>query len=83
MKATIGGAVQRSNEPERPKKKQKIPNANANPGRRGKRVLLAYVDLDVHAMIKNIAEEEDTTMEKLMKEGINYILQQHGRKPIA
>jgi hypothetical protein len=83
MKTTIGGAIQRSNEPERPRKKVKIPNANASPGRRGKRVLIAYVDLEVHAAFKVIAEDQDCTMEDLVKEGINYILQRHGRKPIA
>jgi hypothetical protein len=79
----IGDAIKRSNEPERPKRKMKIPNANANPGRRGKRVVLAYVDLDVHASIKEIAEDQECTMEDLVKEGLNYILQRHGRKPIA
>ncbi len=64
-------------------KPAKVYNAKATPGRRGKRGLTVYLDPMVHADLKDIAELEDKQLQTLLLEGINLVLQQHGKKPIA
>lgn len=71
-----------ANEPE-PAKPEKVYNATATPGRRGKRGLLVYADPAAHRELKAIAEAKDMQMQDLLREGINLVLQRYGKKPIA
>ena len=82
-KPSLGSAFQRTKEPEKPAKKEKIYNAAATPARRGKRGLTIYLDPVAHAALKEIAEDEDKLLQDLLKEGVNLVLQRHGKKPIA
>jgi hypothetical protein len=82
-KPTLTSAFQRTKEPEKPPKKEKIYNPAASRGRRGKRGLTLYLDPVAHAELKAVAEDEDVKLEDLLKEGVNCVLQRRGRKPIA
>ena len=81
-KPSLSTALQKTKEPERPKK-EKIYNAAATPGRRGKRGLTIYLDPVAHADLKAIAEDEDKQLKDLLEEGVNLVLQRYGKKPIA
>lgn len=81
-KPGLSGAVQKSREPERVKP-EKVYNAKATPGRRGKRGLTIYISPMAHAALKNIAEQEDKQLQELLLEGINVVLQRRGEKPLA
>lgn len=83
MKPNLGGALQRTKESEKARKPQKLYNAAATPGRRGKRGLTIYLDPVAHADLKEIAESEDKLLQDLLKEGVNLVLQRYGKKPIA
>jgi len=37
----------------------------------------------IHAELKSIAEAKEMSLEDLLAEGINLVLQHHGKKPIA
>jgi len=76
-------AFQRTKEPEKPPKKEKIYNPAASRGRRGKRGLTVYLDPVAHAELKAVAEDQEKRLEDLLKEGINVVLQRYGKKPIA
>jgi len=78
----LSGALLKAQEPEKPKP-EKIYNARATPGRRGKRGLTIYLDPVAHAELKSIAESEDKQLQALLIEGINLVLQRYGKKPIA
>jgi hypothetical protein len=82
-KPSLSAALQKTKEPEKPRKPEKIYNAKATPARRGKRGLTLYLDPVAHADLKAIAEDEDKRLEDLLKEGVNLVLQRHGKKPIA
>lgn len=68
---------------EPPMPKEKLFNATGTPKRRGKRGYTIYIDPIPHGELKEIARLEDTTLEKLTFEGLNYVLQKRGRKPIT
>lgn len=68
---------------EPPAPKEKIFNATGTPKRRGKRGYTIYIDPVPHAELKEIARLEDTTLEKLTFEGLNYVLEKRGRKAIT
>lgn len=68
---------------EPPAIKEKVFNATGTPKRRGKRGYTIYIDPVPHGELKEIARLEDTTLEKLTFEGLNYVLERRGRKPIA
>ncbi len=78
----LSEALSKSEDPERIKP-EKVYNAKATPGRRGKRGLTIYLDPVAHADLKAIAEQEDKQIQQLLLEGINLVLQRYGKKPIA
>lgn len=82
QKPSMSAALKRTKEPEKPRK-EKVYNANATPGRRGKRGLTIYLDPVAHAALKDIAEDEDKQLKDLLEEGVNLVLQRYGKKPIA
>ena len=81
-KPTLSNALLKAKEPER-RKPEKVFNASATPGRRGKRGLTLYLDPVAHAALKEISENEDKLLQDLLKEGVNLVLQRYGKKPIA
>ncbi len=78
----LSEALSKSEDPERIKP-EKVYNAKATPGRRGKRGLTIYLDPVAHADLKAIAEQEDKQIQQLLLEGVNLVLQRYGKKPIA
>ena len=81
-KPALSSAILKAREPER-RKPEKVYNAAATPGRRGKRGLTIYLDPVAHADLKAIAENEDKLLQDLLREGVNLVLQRYGKKPIA
>ena len=79
----MSSALARTKEPEKPKKKEKIYNEKATPGRRGKRGLTIYLDPVAHGELKAIAEDEDKQLKDLLEEGVNLVLHKYGKKPIV
>jgi len=82
-KAPLMGRAIALTQPEVQPKKEKIPNENYGPARRGKRGYTMYLNTISHQDLKDIAKDEDVTLQKLHIEGLNYVLQKRGRSPIA
>lgn len=62
----------------------KIPNANSKTlVRRNKKGTTVHFNLDTHTVLKLLAIEEQKTLNDLLLEGVNLMLQHYGRKPIA
>lgn len=53
------------------------------PGRVGKRPLVGYFDRDAHKAIKQLALDEDRTLEDLMREAFYDLLTKVGRRQAA
>lgn len=81
-KNLMAEAVAKSRREEKPKP-EKIYNANATPARRGKRGLTLYLAPEAHMALKRVALQEDKKINELLLDGVNYILQRYGEKPIA
>lgn len=81
MTSMADAAAKMREEPQKPQ--EKIPNAYATRKRRGKRGYTIYMDPVPHKELKEIAVAEDTTLEKLTFEGLNYVLEKRGRKAIT
>lgn len=66
----------------------KVRNANAIPSRQGKIGQTLYLPVDAHAALKDICREQEVageikTIQSLLREGTNLVLQHYGKKPIA
>ncbi len=70
-------------EPVAKTKAKKVRNATAVPSRRGKVGMTIHLSEEAHAFMKQIAEEEDISMQSILREGLNLALVKHGKKPIA
>ena len=75
-------ALERADEKPEPKK-QKLYNQARVPSRRDTRGQILYLNLAAHAQLKSLAEDEETTMAKLILEGINLMFEARGKKPLA
>jgi|ThiBiot_300_plan_2_1041538.scaffolds.fasta_scaffold39582_2 hypothetical protein len=65
-------------------RRPKIPNANsATPSRRGKKGTTIYFDVDTHHKLKQLALDQETTVQALLIEGVNLMLRSYNRKPTA
>jgi antitoxin-like ribbon-helix-helix protein len=53
------------------------------PSRAGKQLIGGYFDPAVAKMLKHIALDEDTTLQELIREGINHVLAARGKPQIA
>jgi hypothetical protein len=53
------------------------------PSRAGKQLIGGYFDPAVAKMLKHIALDEDTTLQELIREGINHVLAERGKPQIA
>ena len=78
----MAAAIQKT-VPPKPDRPEKVHNAAGPPSRRGKRGMTVYVSPEAHADLKEVADMTDKTLNDLMIEGANIVLQQHGKKPIA
>ena len=78
----LGAALERADEKLMPKK-QRLYNPASVPSRQGRRGQILYLNLAAHAQLKELAEDEETTMAKLILEGINLMFEARGKKPLA
>ena len=84
LKAILAGNVAETppteTEPEvnAPEKKGK-----RSPKREGKKVVMTFVDKDVHKQLKLLSIEKEMNMEDLFTESLLLYLEMHNRKPIA
>lgn len=53
------------------------------PSREGKKQIAGFFDPEVSKVLRRIALEEDTSVQALLAEGINAVLEKRGKKPIA
>ena len=62
----------------------KVHNANSlTPSRVGKVGTTLHFDVDTHRMLRELALDEGKSVTALLKEGVNLMLHNYGRKPIA
>lgn len=67
-----------------PKEKpEKIHNATARPVRRGRVGVTFFLDVETHREVKRMAFDNDTSIDALIREGVNLMLQSYGKKPTA
>jgi hypothetical protein len=74
-------AVNQTNE-EKPADLARVEEAGPN-GRKDKRIVSGHFDLAVSKQLKQIAAEEDTTIQDLLREALNDFFTKRGRLPIA
>ena len=61
-----------------------VPNEHSTtPSRRGKRGLTIYFDPDTHLTLKELSLHHGKPVNTLLIEGVNLMLREYGRKPIA
>ena len=53
------------------------------PSRRGKKIISAYFDPAVSKQLKQLALENDTTVQALMAEALDLLFIEHSKMPIA
>lgn len=53
------------------------------PSRRGKKALIGYFDPSVSLQLKQIALEEDSTIQRLLGEAVDLLFQSRGKPTIA
>lgn len=58
-KGSLAAGLDKAQAAEASPKREKIYNAGATPGRRGKRGLTIYLDPAAHRVLKDLAERED------------------------
>lgn len=58
-------------------------HANIAPSRRGKKVIAGYFDPAVSRQLKQLAVENDTTVQALLAEALNLLFIERGKLPIA
>ena len=64
-------------------KPPEVQKTKPTPSREGKRHIAGYFDPAVLRQMKGICAEEDTTIQKLLAEGINSVFVSRGKAPIA
>jgi len=53
------------------------------PSREGKKVIAGYFDPAVSRQLKQLALEEDSSIQDLLREALNDLFRKRGRSPIA
>ena len=59
------------------------PSANTAPSREGKKAVTGFFDPAVSRQLKQIALEEDSNIQALLREALNDLFTKRGRSPIA
>lgn len=70
-------------EAERPTTAALTPERSARPDRAGKRLIGGYFDMPVSQQLRILAAERNTTLQELLREGLNDIFQKYGKSRIA
>ena len=72
-------------EPERKTKPVavKVTPANTPPSRQGKKAITGFFDPIVSRQLKQLALDEDKTVQSLLSEALNDLFIKHNHKPIA
>lgn len=65
-------------EVEQPRSKTEVP-----PSRVGKRAIAGHFDPAVSKQLKQLALEEDSTVQRLLEEALNDLFSKYGKPPIA
>ena len=59
------------------------PSANTAPSREGKKAVTGFFDPAVSRQLKQIALEEDSNIQALLREALNDLFAKRGKSPIA
>jgi hypothetical protein len=59
------------------------PSANLAPSREGKKAITGFFDPAVSRQLKQIALEEDSNIQALLREALNDLFTKRGKSPIA
>ncbi|WP_339086931.1 ribbon-helix-helix domain-containing protein [Hyphomicrobium sp. ghe19] len=61
-----------------------MPNAdNPAPSRRGKKGMTLYFDPPVHRVLKQLALDENTSINALLIKSVDLMLAKYGKKPVT
>ena len=61
----------------------RTPSANMAPSREGKKAITGFFDPAVSRQLKQIALEEDSNIQALLREALNDLFTKRGKSPIA
>lgn len=53
------------------------------PSREGKKQIAGFFEPEVSKLLRQIALDEETSVQELLAEGINAVLKKRGKKPLA
>lgn len=86
-KKTLNQALQKALEIPKKSIEQAQPDSNPAsarpPSRQGKKAITGFFDPAVSRQLKQLALEEDTTVQALLAEALNKLFEEYGKKPIA
>ena len=84
LKAILAGNVAETQSPKaEPEFKAPEKKSKRNPKREGKKVVMTFVDKNLHKQLKFLSIEKEMNMEDLLTESLLLYLEMHNRKPIA
>lgn len=76
-----GKPVLTENKPQQPQPVETKPDLP--PSRQGKKAIAGHFDPAVSKQLKQLALEQDTTVQALLGEALNDLFEKYGKKPIA
>ncbi|WP_341532335.1 ribbon-helix-helix domain-containing protein (plasmid) [Nostoc sp. UHCC 0302] len=89
-KRTLGQALQKASEISKKSQAQAHPDSDSAsektpvpPSRQGKKAITGFFDPAVSRQLKQLALEQDSTVQALLAEALNELFEKYGKKPIA
>ncbi|MEH2373449.1 ribbon-helix-helix domain-containing protein [Nostoc sp.] len=86
-KKTLNQALQKALEvPKKSTEQAQIdsnPTSARPPSRQGKKAITGFFDPAVSRQLKQLALEQDSTVQALLAEALNKLFEEYGKKPIA
>ena len=72
-----------SDQVEQPKSGRKQAGTTQRSDRVNTRLIAGHFDVEVSKQLRHIALDQDTTLQELLREGINYVFAHYGKPEIA
>ncbi|WP_414587019.1 ribbon-helix-helix domain-containing protein [Scytonema sp. PCC 10023] len=67
----------------KPQQVQQVETPKPPPSRQGKKAIAGHFDPAVSRQLRQLALEQDTTVQGLLAEALNDLFEKYGKKPIA
>ena len=82
-RSSLADALKPRQAPPAPSAPEPEPHAHRAPSRRGRKAVTIYLDTAAHRQLRMLALEQSRSVQDLMTEATNDLLQKHGKARIA